>query len=348
MSWIYLMKDDEFTCVFLQVDSEGLLQGDYPRWIDFKALELPASNSDRDFLTAAAVLTVGERSQRRVVERKIKKGTKNITSLIGRPIRYLGLARNPEGMVGDDRKEETKMIKEFQKELAGMIDRAREEVRWNLEVPSRWSYVVTDEVIDAATEAGCESYFKGLEGQRFFAADMVKIETAILEMCPESATGVVQVLKATKTDEHLSMISLSGDEKNALFVTVVDPKGHHLKVEAPRFVEMVDSHDQPRRLHVFPPRESRQPVSFAFNANSKGEIIGKFLPEQMKIDVVCCQGQGPYNVYDRAFFYLDPEYLMCLWVVLCRLEQDRNRFTQLKSFAEARVEFNPFAVGASL
>jgi len=237
----------------------------------------------------------------------------------------------------------------MQKQLGELIRTAREQVSWEGEIPSRWSYVVTEDVLDDAEDSHCADYFEPLAGQRFFEHDLQKIEADVSERYSAVAQGTLEVLRRTKSDEHLSMISLAADEQGALYVTLVDPKGHHLKVEASRFVEMVDSHDQPRRLHVFPPRGYRQPVPFAFNDNTEGEIVGKFMPETMKFDVVCCQVQGQYsNVHDRALFYVDAEYLLCLWVVLCRLEQDKTKYTQMKSMAEATIAFDPFAAGASL
>jgi len=349
MSKLYLMRDDEFTLTFSCVGEKGVSWGDKPQWIDFKSVTIPANGSDRNFLISAAVLHSGEREQRGVVVRKIKKNTRNISSRLSRSYRYLGWVRNPEGMADDDRKVRNQVMKEFRAQLGAMIANARKQVSWEGEVPARWSYVVTEDVLDAAEEAGCEAYFDPIGGQRFFADDLAKIESEIASQYPESGSEVIKELKATKTDEHLSMISLTAGEGGALFITMVDPKGHYLKVEAERFVHMIDNHDQPIRLHVFPPKGSRQEVEFAFNENKLGEIIGKFIPEQMKFDIACCQPQGQYsNVYDRSWFYADAEYLMCLWVVLCRLEKDRNRYVQLKSMAEARVEFDPFSVGASL
>jgi hypothetical protein len=349
MSPIYLMKDDEFTCSFSQVDPEGVLNGDFPKWIDFKKDKGPENKDDRAFMVAAAVVNIGERTQRRTVERKITKGTRNITNRGCRSARYLGLAQNPEMMASDDRKEKRGMLKKCQEQLNEVVVNARTSMGWEEESPSRWSYVITEDVLDEAEDAGCEAYFENISGQRFFAEDLNKIEVAVKGLCPESSMEVIQVLRRTKTDEHLSMISLKADENGGLFITVVDPKGHYLTVEADRFVEMLNADNQSRRLHVFPSRGHRQPVTFAFNENTEGEIIGKFMPEVMKLDVVCCQGQGQYsNVHDRSWFYLDPEYLMCMWVVLCRLGDDRDRYKQQKSMAEARVEFDPFSTGASL
>lgn len=348
MNQLFLLDDDEFSCRFSQVEPDDLLQGKAPKSIDFKIVEVLRDRSDQDFLTAAAVLQVGERQQRSDINRKLKPKTRNINGRPCRPVWCLGMARNPQGMSRDDRKGKNRMQKEFQVQLGEMIASVLDQAKWQAEGPSRWSYVINDDVLDAAEAAGCEEYFIDLAGQRFFAADLVKIEIAIKGMS-QTADAVMKSLRRTKTDDHLSMISLSADEEGDLYVTVVDPEGHYLKAAASRFVEMIDSFDQPRRLHVFPPRGSREPVTFAFNNNSKGEIIGQFLPESFKLDVVCCQGVGQFsNIHDRSFFFLDPEYLLCLWLVLNRLGTDRIRFEKLKSIAEARVEFNPFAVRASL
>ncbi len=344
---IYLATDDEFSWVFFRADSYGLLRGDKPSWVNFE--EVSFDHSDRDFLNAAAVLHGGERLQRGVVKRKVKKGTRNITSRIGRCDRLLGLARHPEIMGSEDKKEKNGMLKIMQKQLGELVKTAREQINWQGEVPSRYSYVVTQDVLDDAEDSHCADYFEPLADQRFFEQDLQKIEADVTARYSKVAQSTLQILRRTKTSEHLSMISLTADEQGSLYVTLVDPKGHHLKVEASRFVEMIDSHDQPRRLHVFPPRGSRQQVPFAFNDNSEGEIVGKFMQEKVKFDIVCCQTQGQYgNVNDRAWFYVDVEYLLCLWVVLCRLEQDKGRYTQMKSMAEATIAFDPFAAGASL
>lgn len=347
MNTLFLLKDDEFTCRFLQIDVDDLLKGLSPFPIDFTAVEFSRDGKDRNVFTAAAVIQEGERQQRGCVTRKMKKRTRNISSRPCLPARCLGWTRNPAGMVSADRKAGKKMHKEFQQQLGEVVAAVLDQAKWKAEGPSRWSYVINGDVLDAAETVGCTDYFTALVGQRFFAADLVRIEVAVKEMT-SGGDEVMKALRRTKTDEHLSMISLSADEQGGLYLTIVDPEGHYLKVEASRFVEMIDSFDQARRLHVFPPRGSREPVPFAFNGNNKGEIIGRFLPGEMKLDVVCCQGQGQYNnIHDRSFFFLDPEYILCLWLVLDRLEKDRIRYEKLKQFAEARVEFNPFAVCAS-
>ena len=255
MSVLYLAKDDEFTWQFFRVDSDDLVDGGKSCWVNFK--EVISEHSDLDILNAAAVIHEGERFQRRVVQRKVKPGTRNINNRIGHCNRYLGSARCPEIMASDDREEKKQMLKEFQKELCELVFKVRKQFKCQGEAPSRWSYVVTDDVLDAAEEVGCEEYFEPIENQRFFGEDLKKIEVDVRTKYPEVAEGVLQVLRKTRTDDHLSMISLTADEQGTLYVTLVDPKGHHLTVEASRFVEMIGSHDQPRRLHVFPPRGHR-------------------------------------------------------------------------------------------
>lgn len=240
------------------------------------------------------------------------------------------------------------MGNQLQKQVNEAVAAAMAALSWPGVSTSRWSYHVTDEVLDVATAGGCGEYFHVLAGQRFFAADLEKIETALLDQTFDAAS-VMGALRATRTDEHLAMISLSADEEGSLFVTVVAPEGHHLKVAADRFTALVEHNEQPRKLFAFPARGSRESIPCAFNSNNTGDVIGQLQVESMKLDVACCQTVGIHsNMLDRSCFFLDPEYLLCLWLVLNRLKQDRARFSQLKSFAEATVTFNPFVARASL
>lgn len=77
-------------------------------------------------------------------------------------------------------------------------------------------------------------------------------------------------------------------------------------------------------------------------------MIGKISSFPMVLEVACCVGnESIKNVVDKARFYLDPVYLLCLWMVLNRTILDAERYRQLKAKAETFTGFDPFTAGVS-
>ena len=144
------------------------------------------------------------------------------------------------------------------------------------------------------------------------------------------------------------MLTLEPSKEGELFVAVMAPKGHHLKVEAKRFVEMGADMGTSKRLFVFPKPGDREVIESSFNDRKEGEVIGKVSSFPMVLEVACCVGNGSLkNVVDKAIFHLDPEYFLLMWSVLCRLIHDKERYRQLKAKVETYSGFDPFASGVS-
>lgn len=348
MSRLFRVFDDEFSVGFCSVEVNGVERGDRYRRIRFAKNRTHVERADRGVFIAAALLQEGERLQRGVIGRKLKKGTRNIGNKTGRPVRLLGLAMEPELMASGTRKEKNGVIRELKEELHGVVQRTCEEVGLKGGLPSPYSWVITDDVMDVADDNGCADYFTGIEGQRFLPLDVVKIESAIRGEYPDAANTVIAALHATKNLDHLSMISFEPSQEGRTFVTVMDPKGHHLKIEAQCLVEMIDHWGESKRLFVFPKPGGREVFESSFNDRKEGEVIGKITTETMMLEVACCVGNGSIlNVVDKARFYLDPEYLLCLWMVLTRTSSDEQRYRKLKAKAETFTDFDPFTPGVS-
>jgi len=348
VSRLFRVFDDEFTVGFCSVDEDAVLVGGRYRRVLFHK-ECPLlEGADRDIFLVAGLVQEGERLQRGLVQRKLKKGTRNIRNKTGRPVRLLGWALEPDLMATKNRKEKNRMLGEVKEELHGVVQGICEEVGISGGLPAPDSYVITPEVIAVADEAGCADYFEDIEGQRFLPHDLAKIEAAIKAQCPDAAEKVCNALRLTKNRDHLSMISLEPSKEGGLFVIVMDPKGHHLKVEAKRFVEMVNDNGESKRLFAFPKQGDREVIESSFNDRKEGEVIGRISTSPMVLEVACCVGNGSTrNVVDKALFYLDPEYLLCLWMVLNRISADEQRYQKLKAKAEAFTDFDPFAASVS-
>ncbi len=348
MSRLFRVFDDEFSVGFCSVEANGVEQGDRYRRVRFAKNRTRVERADHDFFIAAALLQEGERLQRGVIGRKLKKGTRNIRNKTGCPVRLLGLAMEPELMATKNRKGKNRVLRELKEELHGIMQRTSEKVGLKGGLPSTDSYVITDDVMDVAVDSGCADYFTEIEGQRFLPMDLVKIESAVRSEYPDAADAVITALHETKNQDHLSMISLEPSKEGGLFVTVVDPKGHHLKVEAKQFVEMINGWGESKRLFVIPKPGGREVFESIFNDRKEGEVIGKISTEPMMLEVACCVGNGSIlNVVDKSRFYIDPEYLLCLWMILNRIATDEQLYRQLKAKAETFTDFDPFTPGVS-
>ena len=347
MSRLFGIFDDEFTVGFYSIETEEVARGGRGRRIRFEKERNRFEGTDHDFFIAAAVVQEGERLQRGIVERKLKKGTRNISNKTGRPLRFLGWAMEPQLMAKGTRKEKNRVIRELKEELHGVVQRADERSGFT-GLPSPDSYVITRDVMDVAVDSGCADYFEALEGQRFLSADLAKIEAAIREEYPDAVDALITALRGTRNRDHLSMISLERRKEGGLFVTVVDPKGHHLKVEAKRFVEMINDKGESKRLFAFPKPGEREVIESSFNDRKEGDVIGKISSDPAILEVACCVGKGSIlNVVDKARFYVDPEYLIGLWLVLDRMASDERRYLELKTKAETFTDFDPFTTGVS-
>lgn len=348
MSWMFKLFDDELTVGFCSIDVGGLARGDPSHRVRFDRQWPDGEENDRDFIIAAALLQQGERVQRKIVRRKLKRGTRNISNKIPHCLSLLAWALEPELMNTDNRKEKNKVFGELEGVLEEVLRRAAERAGVSGELLSPLSYLVTDDVMAAAVEGGCDEYFNDIKGQRFLEADRGEIESAIRKEFPHAADSVIAAFRKTKNLDHLSMISLEPSKEGGRFVTVVDPKGHHLKVEAGRFIEMINGNGESRRLFVFPKHGGREAIESSFNDRKEGEVIGKISMAPTKLEVACCVGNGlQRNVVDQARFYLDPKYLLALSVVLERTASDERRYRELKAKAEMFTDYDPFAPGVS-
>lgn len=345
MSKLYRLYDDEYTVGFCSVEAEGIPHGDQFRRLEFKG---GVGGGGGDFIVAAGVVQQGERLYRLRIRRKLKKGTRNITNIIGQSAVLLGWAMEPKRMASDKPEGVKAVVKEMERKLDGVLTGIREELQVCDRLSFPFSYVVDEDVMEKARETGCADYFADIEGQRILSHRFDIIADAIRKKYPDAAKKVLGALISTQNQDHLSMISLESGKEGGLFVTFVDPDGHHLKVEAKRVVEMVRGSGETKRLFVFPKQGDRTVIESSFNDRKEGEVYGKITMNPMVLEVACCTGTGGVrNVVDKAIFYLDPEYLLCLWSVLKRIDADEQRYRQLKAQAEMHTEFDPFFIGIS-
>jgi len=111
MSWLFRVFDDEFTVGFCRVDEDSVSAEGSHRRLRFDRDCSPPDSSYRCFIIAAAVLLEGERLQRAITRRKLKKGTRNIRNRTGHAVRFLGLALEPKLMATGDRKEKRRRLR---------------------------------------------------------------------------------------------------------------------------------------------------------------------------------------------------------------------------------------------
>jgi hypothetical protein len=116
-----------------------------------------------------------------------------------------------------------------------------------------------------------------------------------------------------------------------------------VKMESWKFLPLIETAGTPRRLHEFLKKRMNEPVDpFEFSNNKEGEVFALFDPQECTLDVIC-KGTEKNDLKDRATFFVDAVYVLCIYTTLKRLEEDRERFNKMKKNAITSIPLNnPF------
>lgn len=204
------------------------------------------------------------------------------------------------------------------------------------------TYRVTEEVVAATANQELQKKLRYWLTQGDMSSQQVgELQGQLVQEFTEDADVVISALKATGSQDHLSAIAMDVLEEK-VWVSVVNGEGDHLKVEAYKFLGLLENPRTGRLLHEFDSRKWQSTSEpFVFKDHREGQVSGCFVPENCELEVAHVLNKGK-RVNDRGRFYLEREYLACLYLVLARLREDREQITRLLENAEGTLSFDPF------
>lgn len=214
--------------------------------------------------------------------------------------------------------------------------------------PVAYSYQITPEVLAAASDPRCEQALERISAQTdglLFPDDLAYAKKTIKSLLPkEDAAQVVSAIVKTKSREHLSAISLTTAKSvdGELYVSLANPLGDALTLEAWKFVKLLEEREKPHLLATLSKLYQRGSDSrFAFKSNKSGEVLAQF-NAQSSVLYVFCRNEENHEVADQAKFIIDIDYALCLYLTLKRLREDKERFARLKEQADTTVHCELF------
>lgn len=239
--------------------------------------------------------------------------------------------------------------KETEKELNQVLDEVFAESKLRLGFPEvnpyEYTYKITSQVVTTAHDDQCIKYLKQQRTLDIISTnELARICETLRKDHSNDAEAVIKALERTQSRDHIAAFSIS-TEHDQTYVSIVNSHGKYIKMEGWKFLSLVESSGDPRKLHEFYKKRMNEPVDpFEFGNNKEGEIFAKFDPQECTLDVIC-RGTEKNDLRDRAVFIVDNTYVLCIYTTLKRLEEDRERFNRMKKNATTSVPVNdPFAL----
>lgn len=300
-----------------------------------KAQEAGRHSEESAFYLSCLILTIAEGPQRKLLKRKSNPRLTNIELVTEPTAKYLKKAleqinkpyKNKASIMTE--KIKTPRIKE----LESIIDKSLTEIRQKLgfpEVPPLEStYKITPEIVGKINNPKCVNYLNKLDEIDYIFPDILEVICKDLEKdFPNEAEKVISELKETKSRDHLAVFSIS-TENDQIYISIVNEKGQHVKMEDWNFIRLVENTDVAFRLHEFVYRKSSSYVEpFTFNNNKTGCVVAKMKASNSCLQIACLS-MPDERASDNAAFFFDTTYIICLYIALKRLEADKERFNKL-------------------
>ena len=298
-----------------------------PRW-----LELKPGSDDISFVIAARTIAGGEAGQRvRATELKVKQ-SRNLTTDVEYTFVYLArtLPR-----VTDENGGVHMNIEKAQELLAEGLWPVKKLLGMPEVNPVEEAFEITDEVMDmAVTKKAKEMLSREVPHGIIFSQRLTLIDERFTHDLGEEAASVLQAIYDTSNRRHLALITLDGDRRGEPRMTIIDEQKNRLEIPAWKLLDLISHPDQSRKLYTFPAGyASEKYPEVVFNGATTHDLVGKYRPAESRLEVV--------NQGGVVTFYLDQDYLVCLWIVLARAAADQRRYNDLFKEAEARVDYDP-------
>lgn len=324
---------------FLPGGGDRLKVSELHRWRIAKGVGGSREGPDAVLWFAVAAIHEKERANRDSITRKTAPGSRNIRLDVGP-----GVAESVYQLLCNaaDTKELEVIFSDFKTRVADVLAPACEAL--GLRTADLSTCRVTDELIEATgNEVLSKALRYWLTQGDLSSAQVGELRAQLERDFPEETEAVIAALTATTAQGQLSAVSLDvQDEK--VWVSLVNADGDHVKMEAYKFLGMLENPLDGRLLCRFHNKPWQSPSHpFVFKDYREGQVSGRFVPAQGRFDIAHVLEKGN-RTNDRSQFFLEREYLACLFVVLGRLREDREQITRLLENAEATETFDPFEV----
>lgn len=288
------------------------------------------------------VLHAGEEVHRDLVKRVITTSTRNIelitqnsNAYLNKTIKQLSKRDKVENDIEKNRKLQKMKSKDM---LSQAFEMFRESGGFPEIDPKEFSYTVNAEVIAAAKTSECSQYLEKYRHIKYiFPENYEDICLKLKDKFPEDASDVIKKLQATKSRGHFSAIALSS-EQGQLMVNIANVDKKYVKMEAWKFIRLIECKNQWLKLHEFTKRryeELKDPFEFCYC--KEGQIGGKYIPEKSCISVQCVNEKNKGQFDENATFIMDCTYLLCVYTTLKQLQEDREKFERYMNEAKTNL-----------
>jgi hypothetical protein len=214
--------------------------------------------------------------------------------------------------------------------------------------PVEVSYEITDTVLDAAKDAKSRAMLsREIPHGIIFPERLKLIKQRFGDELADKATAILKALRDTANRRHLALMTLGGGRQGEPRVSIVDEGKNRLEVPGWKLLDLLDNSNQSRRLFTFPADHMTDKYpEVVFNSASVGDLVAKYRAEESVLEVINIMPPGKKGGKAEkqggiVKFYLDQNYLICLWIVLARTASDLRRYNDLFKVAEAQLDYDP-------
>ena len=294
-----------------------------------------------DLYLSCMVTMMADPYQRRVIQRKTTREARNIPFNIKRVHGYLK----------DAMEKATKIPVKKLSLLNASFKTAFIDLKEELGFPNKngyeFCYEIQDRILVKASP-DCKKYLEQRRQTKFLYEEKFDdIKKDLKDKFSDEADAIIKEIKKTKSRQHLSAISLSTDYGET-FVHIVNPHNKQIKMEAWKFLNLLEDPEKPKLLYDFEAFESHKyNHKFIFNTRTDGRVEGAFYRENSTLRCTRFEqkktNQGEQfsiklgEPIGSANFMLDTDYLFCLYTVLKKLKDDKIRFDELREKAAVAV-----------
>ena len=292
------------------------------------------------FYLALLVLISAEPQQRDTIRQKLNRRLRSIK--IGlKPIQeYLRYALRTVS-----RSQHTEVYMVENNDFDHVISEALSPLRQSLGMPSdnvvRYAYPITPSVIASASNPECRLYLESpIYNGTVYEGGLATFSEDLAKRFPDDHDAVMGQLKSGQTREHLSAMSLIIKATES-YVTIVNHKGHALAIPGRKLEALISDVDQTKTLGIvgkkglasgLPEVEFNSPVP-------KGKIIGRYEARTSVLHVVALK-EADESVGFSTVYILDPDLLLCHFMVIRRQREDWRRYELLLD--QSAVPVDPF------
>lgn len=202
-------------------------------------------------------------------------------------------------------------------------------------------YRVNQDVRDVVDDPGCLAYLDAHSVSPLRPDQFLAVCSEVKRRFPNHAGMVIEAIEETKQKEALSYLSMNNIQHEQV-VSIASPECDHLQLEAWKLIQLVGAPNCPLKIHEFPAKWTPEVSKvMAFNHNKSGTVVAKLTSKSSRLYVACLETETG-NVIDRSEFLLDINYLLCLWYVLQRLDQDAALHRAWLQMSATAVHIDPF------